>query len=147
MKLKKVEQKEDLYQQTEYDAEAEPSAKILKLEELIFPNDTKQKLKADLPLVAFSSFVSFLHNVKGYLGKARPLLRVEILSGSCSAQQRRDLVKDFQDNKIQVLLCSLKAVGVGITLTAGRSVILTDPWWNRPIENQAIDRVHRIGFT
>jgi SNF2 family DNA or RNA helicase len=44
-----------------------------------------------------------------------------------------------------LFLCSLKAGGVGLTLTAADYVILYDPWWNPAVERQAIDRTHRIG--
>jgi SNF2 family DNA or RNA helicase len=43
------------------------------------------------------------------------------------------------------LLLSLKAGGSGLNLTAASYVILFDPWWNPAVENQAIDRAHRIG--
>jgi SNF2 family DNA or RNA helicase len=46
-----------------------------------------------------------------------------------------------------VFLCSLKAGGVGLTLTAADYVVLYDPWWNPAVERQAIDRTHRIGQT
>jgi SNF2 family DNA or RNA helicase len=42
-------------------------------------------------------------------------------------------------------LISLKAGGVGLTLTAADYVYLVDPWWNPAAEQQAIDRSHRIG--
>jgi SNF2 family DNA or RNA helicase len=44
-------------------------------------------------------------------------------------------------------LISLKAGGTGLNLTAADTVILYDPWWNPAVENQAIDRAHRIGQT
>jgi SNF2 family DNA or RNA helicase len=43
------------------------------------------------------------------------------------------------------MLASLKAAGLGITLTAADYVFIMDPWWNPAIEEQAIDRAHRIG--
>ena len=43
------------------------------------------------------------------------------------------------------MLVSLRAGGSGITLHAADYVFLMDPWWNPAVENQAIDRVHRIG--
>jgi SNF2 family DNA or RNA helicase len=46
-----------------------------------------------------------------------------------------------------VFLISLKAGGFGLNLTAANSVVLFDPWWNPAVENQAIDRTHRIGQT
>jgi SNF2 family DNA or RNA helicase len=46
-----------------------------------------------------------------------------------------------------VMLASLMAAGTGINLLGASNVILCDPWWNPSVENQAIDRVHRIGKT
>jgi len=46
-----------------------------------------------------------------------------------------------------VFLISLKAGGFGLNLTAASYVVLFDPWWNPAVENQAIDRTHRIGQT
>ena len=43
------------------------------------------------------------------------------------------------------MLASLKAAGVGINLTAASRVYLMDPWWNPAVEEQAMDRVHRLG--
>ena len=53
---------------------------------------------------------------------------------------------NFQNNPdIRVFLISLKAGGIGLNLTAADYVYLVDPWWNPAVENQAIDRCHRIG--
>lgn len=51
------------------------------------------------------------------------------------------------DDKVTVLLASLRSAGVGLNLTRASRLILIDPWWNASVENQAIDRVHRIGQT
>ena len=45
------------------------------------------------------------------------------------------------------MLISLKAGGMGLTLTAADHVFIMDPWWNPSVEEQAADRVHRIGQT
>jgi hypothetical protein len=58
---------------------------------------------------------------------------------------RDDVVTQFQSSEIPLFLISLKAGGVGLTLTAADTVILYDPWWNPATERQAMDRVHRIG--
>jgi len=44
-----------------------------------------------------------------------------------------------------VFLISLKVGGTGLNLTSADNVIIFDPWWNPSVENQAIDRAHRIG--
>ena len=46
---------------------------------------------------------------------------------------------------LYLFLVSLKAGGMGLNLTAANYVLLLDPWWNPAVENQAADRVHRIG--
>jgi SNF2 family DNA or RNA helicase len=68
------------------------------------------------------------------------------LDGSTPAAERQNIVNQFQeDQTIQVFLMSLKAGGVGLTLTAADYVYIVDPWWNPAVEDQAIDRTHRIG--
>jgi SNF2 family DNA or RNA helicase len=68
------------------------------------------------------------------------------LDGTTAPAQRADLVRRFQeDPEASLFLLSLKAGGVGLNLTAADYVFLLDPWWNDAVENQAIDRAHRIG--
>src|SRR5262245_18090398 len=63
-------------------------------------------------------------------------------------ENRGELVQRFQSTQgPAVFLISLKAGGFGLNLTAASYVILFDPWWNPAVENQAIDRTHRIGQT
>lgn len=51
------------------------------------------------------------------------------------------------DPGVEILLVSLRAGGVGLNLTAGRRVYLMEPFWNPAVENQAVDRIHRLGQT
>src|SRR5207237_4637669 len=61
-------------------------------------------------------------------------------------ENRGELIERFQSAEGPgVFLISLKAGGFGLNLTAASYVILFDPWWNPAVENQAIDRTHRIG--
>ena len=61
-------------------------------------------------------------------------------------ENRGELVRDFQAAEgPAIFLISLKAGGFGLNLTAASYVVLFDPWWNPAVENQAIDRTHRIG--
>ena len=63
-------------------------------------------------------------------------------------KNREAVVREFQENKeVKVFLISLKAGGTGLNLTEADYVYLVDPWWNPAVENQAIDRLHRIGQT
>jgi SNF2 family DNA or RNA helicase len=63
-----------------------------------------------------------------------------------STKNRLDIVKEFNENaKIPVFLVSLKAGGTGLNLVGADTVIHYDMWWNPAVENQATDRVHRLG--
>ncbi|MBS0626009.1 MAG: DEAD/DEAH box helicase [Verrucomicrobia bacterium] len=63
-----------------------------------------------------------------------------------TTKNRLDIVKEFNENsKIPVFLISLKAGGTGLNLVGADTVIHYDMWWNPAVENQATDRVHRIG--
>jgi SNF2 family DNA or RNA helicase len=68
------------------------------------------------------------------------------LDGSTPNDQRQKSVDRFQqDEQIKFFLISLKAGGVGLNLTAADYVFIVDPWWNPAVEQQAVDRTHRIG--
>ncbi|MEP1882924.1 MAG: C-terminal helicase domain-containing protein, partial [Roseibium sp.] len=60
-------------------------------------------------------------------------------------QKRADVLESFAKGTAPVFLLSLKAGGLGLTLTEADTVILYDPWWNPAVERQAMDRTHRIG--
>ena len=65
-----------------------------------------------------------------------------------TTKNRGDVVKEFQENDdIKLFLISIKAGGVGLNLTQADYVFILDPWWNPAVEQQAIDRTHRIGQT
>lgn len=68
------------------------------------------------------------------------------MEGSTTHKERTKIVKAFQeDPSVQIFLVSLKTAGVGLNLVAANKVFLMDPWWNPAVEEQAIERVHRIG--
>ena len=72
----------------------------------------------------------------------------EYFDGGSSAIERERAIQNFQNNEdCRVFLISLKAGGVGLNLTAADYVYIVDPWWNPAVEQQAIDRTHRIGQT
>jgi SNF2 family DNA or RNA helicase len=69
------------------------------------------------------------------------------LHGSLPLDERQRRIDLFSEGRVQVALCSLKAIGHGVNLTAANHVIHVDRWWNPAVEDQATDRVHRIGQT
>ena len=95
-------------------------------------------------ILVFSQFVKMLALIKDELAKLN--IEYEYLDGQSSSKQREQSVNNFQDNEnLRVFLISLKAGGTGLNLTAADYVYIVDPWWNPAVENQAIDRCHRIG--
>ena len=121
--------------------DASYSNESAKLEELI--REIEENAGHHKALV-FSQFTSMLGLIRTALEeKGIPYL---YLDGSVPAEGRRRAVQQFQEEEdTRVFLISLKAGGVGLTLTAADYVYLVDPWWNPAAEQQAIDRSHRIG--
>jgi superfamily II DNA or RNA helicase len=95
-------------------------------------------------VLIYSQFTSMLGLVsKALEEKGKSFL---YLDGSVSPEQRALLVHRFQtDPRESIFLLSLKAGGVGLNLTKADYVFLLDPWWNEAVEQQAIDRAHRMG--
>ena len=94
----------------------------------------------------FSQFLGMLSLIKEKLTENN--IEFEYFDGSTSAADREKAIQNFQTNeKCRVFLISLKAGGVGLNLTAADYVYIVDPWWNPAVEQQAIDRTHRIGQT
>jgi len=78
--------------------------------------------------------------------RREPRLGYARLDGGMSSDERQRALRRFRDDRsVSVMLLSLKAGGVGLNLTAARNVFLLDPWFNPAVEEQAMDRVHRIG--
>ena len=94
-------------------------------------------------VIIFSQFTSFLEMVKPEFKKRN--WDFLYLDGQTPMDKRKEIVAKFQKGESRIFLSSLKAGGLGINLTAANYVILLDPWWNPAIENQAMDRAHRIG--
>ncbi len=93
-------------------------------------------------IVVFSQFVRMLKLIGDKLEQAG--INYVYLDGLTSDRMER--IQCFNNTpEIPIFLISLKAGGVGINLTAADTVIHADPWWNPMVEEQATDRVHRIG--
>ncbi|MDE3236607.1 MAG: DEAD/DEAH box helicase [Bacteroidota bacterium] len=96
--------------------------------------------------LVFSQFLGMLGLIKEKMKEQG--VDYEYFDGSTSAADREKAINRFQNEEsCRVFLISLKAGGVGLNLTAADYVYIVDPWWNPAVEQQAIDRTHRIGQT
>lgn len=113
------------------------SAKLESFEEII-----GEIVSSGRKVLVFSQFTGMLDILEKVLMKEK----IEHLYLSGKTRNRKELVEKFnRDPNIKVFLISLRAGGTGLNLTAADNVIIFDPWWNPSVENQAIDRTHRIG--
>ncbi|CDO72991.1 hypothetical protein BN946_scf185007.g45 [Trametes cinnabarina] len=96
--------------------------------------------------VVFSQWTSMLDKIEDALEMAN--IRYDRLDGTMKREERTRAMDALKhDPGCEVLLVSLKAGGVGLNLTAAQRVYLMDPYWNPAVENQAVDRIHRLGQT
>ena len=94
-------------------------------------------------VLVFTQYVEMARLIETHLAtRGVPTL---FLHGGVSASRREQMVADFQAGTTPVFLLSLKAGGVGITLTRATHVVHFDRWWNPAVEDQATDRAYRIG--
>lgn len=114
------------------------SSKLKELEKILTElQENKHKV------LIFSQFVEYLKIIKHFLEEKN--ISYQYLDGSTPLKKRKQAVEDFQDGQGDCFLISLKAGGSGLNLTAANYVIHMDPWWNPAVEDQASDRVYRIG--
>ncbi len=115
------------------------SGKLLEFEDLLL-----EILSENHRVLVFSQFVEMLQILKGVLEDHE--IEYEYLDGR--TRHREKHINNFQKNEnVKVFLISLRAGGTGINLTSADYVIHYDPWWNPAVEDQATDRVHRLGQT
>lgn len=89
----------------------------------------------------FSQFTSFLKLLRQELDKRG----IPYLYLDGTTKNRAELLQEFKNSPTPLFLISLKAGGFGLNLTEADYCFLLDPWWNPAVEQQAIDRTHRIG--
>ncbi|MEU4396019.1 DEAD/DEAH box helicase [Kribbella sp. NPDC023855] len=94
-------------------------------------------------VLIFSQYVEMCRLIESHLAARQ--VRSLFLHGGIGVRKREQLVEQFQAGEAQVFLLSLKAGGVGLTLTKATHVVHYDRWWNPAVEDQATDRAYRIG--
>ncbi|KAF2193396.1 hypothetical protein K469DRAFT_690992 [Zopfia rhizophila CBS 207.26] len=125
----------------EYDAsDLTPSTKIRQLLQIL------EKEVSDHKVIVFSQFTSMLDLIEPFL--RRNGYNFTRYDGSMRNDLREaSLHKLRNDKRTRVLLCSLKCGSLGLNLTAASRVVIMEPFWNPFVEEQAIDRVHRLNQT
>ncbi|SCU99688.1 LAMI_0G00188g1_1 [Lachancea mirantina] len=109
-----------------------------------------QEASSGEQVVVFSQFSSYLDILERELGSnfGDKEAKIYKLDGRLSLKERTTVLKNFANKdpaRLKILLLSLKAGGVGLNLTCASRAYMMDPWWSPSLEDQAIDRVHRIG--
>lgn len=119
------------------------SGKLQRLEEML-----DEVLELDNRALIFTQFAEWGKLLKPYLEKKLGR-EIFFLYGSTSKKQREEMIDRFQHDPqgSPIMILSLKAGGVGLNLTRANHVFHFDRWWNPAVENQATDRVFRIGQT
>ena len=92
-------------------------------------------------VLVFSQFTGYLKSISACL--AEEGIGHLYLDGS--TRNRAEVIEAFTSGQEPVFLISLKAGGFGLNLTEADHVFIMDPWWNPAAEQQAVDRIHRIG--
>ncbi|MEB3336888.1 MAG: DEAD/DEAH box helicase, partial [Leptolyngbyaceae bacterium] len=117
------------------------------LEEILLAGESSRAGSAERALI-FTQFAEWGKMLKVHLEQqlGREVL---FLYGSTSKKQREEMIDRFQHDPQgpRIFILSLKAGGVGLNLTRANHVFHFDRWWNPAVENQATDRVFRIGQT
>jgi SNF2 family DNA or RNA helicase len=113
------------------------SAKLDRLEA-----DLEECAASGRKAIVFSQWVDSISKLRGRLARFRPLQ----YHGQIPAKQREGVIEQFRnDSRSSVLLMSYGAGSVGLNLQFASYVFLFDRWWNPAVEDQAINRAHRIG--
>jgi SWI/SNF-related matrix-associated actin-dependent regulator of chromatin subfamily A3 len=130
---------------TDTESKIQPSETSSKVEALLSILNASRNGKGNKTVV-FSQWTSFLDVVGVQLGKhGHKFVRID---GTMSTTARDAAMSALEsDPEVTVLLASLGVCSVGLNLVAANQVILADSWWAPAIEDQAVDRVHRLGQT
>ena len=115
------------------------SEKLNKLKELIINSGYK-------PFVIFTQYKDCANNLLDELNKVY-YNKGALINGDLSAKKRFAIAENFQKGNYSFIVVTLKAGNSGITLTNACNLVHYDRWWNPAVENQASDRIYRIGQT
>lgn len=124
-------------------AVADPSQPSSKIEALLKVLTAKGQAP-ETKTVVFSQWTSFLNLIEPHLEQRG--IKFARIDGSMPSIKRDNSINQFSNEpSCVVLLASLNVCSVGLNLVAANQVILSDSWWAPAIEDQAVDRVYRLG--
>lgn len=90
-------------------------------------------------------FVNYLSSIES-ICKSLEKNNIKYLKMTGQTKNRQQIVDRFQNNsRYKVFVMTLKTGGIGLNLTSADKIFIYDPWWNKTVENQAIDRAYRMG--
>lgn len=124
----------------------DPDETSSKIEAILILLRATEKENNDTKTVVFSQWTSFLNLLEPNFRKTK-LEYIRLDGKMYSTQRDAAMERLFKDSNCKITLASLSAFSVGINLTAANQVILADSWWAPAVEDQAIDRVNRLGQT
>jgi SNF2 family DNA or RNA helicase len=141
MKLKQICNHPAQFLQDNSEFSTERSHKLSRLAEMV-----EEVISEGESLLIFSQFTEICESLEKHIKHAFHC-NTYYLHGGTSRKRREQMISEFQDPETEpsVFILSLKAGGVGITLTKANHVFHFDRWWNPAVENQASDRAFRIG--
>ncbi|KAG8533261.1 uncharacterized protein KY384_002044 [Bacidia gigantensis] len=129
---------------SESDIDSESSSS--KIEALVSILQAARKRDNSSKTVIFSQWTSFLNILQSRLVNVFPDIKIARIDGTLNPRQRDAALDALEkDPKCSVMLASLAVCSVGLNLVAANQVVLADSWWAPAIEDQAVDRVHRLG--
>jgi SNF2 family DNA or RNA helicase len=141
MKLKQICNHPMQFLQDNSEFSAERSHKLSRLLEMV-----EEVMEEGESLLIFSQFTEITEALEKHF-KHICHYNTHYLHGGTSRKKREQMITEFQDPEAEpsIFVLSLKAGGVGITLTKANHVFHFDRWWNPAVEDQATDRAFRIG--
>ncbi len=115
-----------------------------KLEHLM--DSVKELIENNQSVLIFTQFLTTLERIHSLLEEAG--ISCLVINGAIPQNKRKMILEEFdKSEQPMVLAMTLKTGGVGLNLTKASAVFHVEPWWNPAVENQATDRVHRLGQT
>ncbi|KAL8804932.1 MAG: hypothetical protein Q9182_002242 [Xanthomendoza sp. 2 TL-2023] len=134
---------EDSFSEEDDDSSSPSAASSAKIKHLL---KILHRESAQHKFIVFSQFTSMLDLIEPFLRKEN--LTFTRYDGSMRNDLREASLERLRnDKRTRILLCSLKCGSLGLNLTAASRVVILEPFWNPFVEEQAIDRVHRLNQT